>query len=333
MKITTAARPLALLAGLAFSAGAHASYEATTTVDTTASTAINLAFNSFTSDDPPPLTQTSSLATPLVTGQRAYTDQLSVAALNLFGAASGNVTVSPGSIQVLSTASGGTNINPGAGTAYAYLYAVGSSLATGSFTDAVVWQAAGFAPGTPIYLDYSVRFDGAPSVTVSNVFGQGSGGLNYQWQTQVGPGGLMQSGQRFFRVETDGTVSQNSFDSGSFSTTAYVTLGQAANLSMWVTVSASGMGQSQCENCSWEVNGQGESGGISRLTWNGITGARLFDGTPINLSLLQASSDSGFDYTNAAPVPEPSGGLLMVLGLAAVAAVRGRRSRLTAGVT
>lgn len=90
------------------------------------------------------------LAEPLVTMQQAYADQVNVVGLlNLLGSASGQVTVAPGSIQVATGACSATNISPGSGNLYVHLGASGNSINTGSFTDAVAWQVAGLAPGTP----------------------------------------------------------------------------------------------------------------------------------------------------------------------------------------
>lgn len=314
---------LALMVGLVASTGAQAAYSASTTVDTAASTAINLGINSFSSSDPPPLTQTSSLSTPLVTTQQANADQVNVIGLlNLAGSGSATATVSPGSIQLSTSAGGATNISPGLGNLYVYVQARANVTATGSFADAVVWTVAGLAAGTPIYVDYRVSFAGVPNATAigpgsdpsGSLIGQGLGNLSYQWVTVVGPGGLSMSGGRSLSVTSDGAVSQN-MQFGTFTATGYVTLGQPERLQMWASVDGGGMGYAQCLYCASSIIGQGGSSFQPGLTWGGIAAARLFDGTPIDLALLSSTSDSGMNYATA--VPEPSSGLLLTLGLTA----------------
>lgn len=321
---------LALMVVLVASTGAQAAYTASATVDTAASTAINLSIGSWSSSDPPSLTQSSSLSAPLVIMQQAYTDQVNVIGLlNLAGSGSATATVSPGSIQLSTSASGATNISPGPGNLYVYVQARANVTATGSFADAVVWKVAGLAAGTPIYVDYSVSFAGVPNATAIGpgsdpsgyLIGQGLGNLSYQWITVVGPGGLLMSGQRSLSVTSDGAVSRN-LQFGTFTATGYVTLGQPERLQMWASVDGGGMGYAQCIYCSSSIIGQGGSSFQSGLTWGGIAAARLFDGTAIDLALLSSTSDSGLNYATA--VPEPASGLLLMLGLTAWLVLRRR---------
>lgn len=130
----------------------------------------------------------------------------------------------------------------------------------------------------------------------------------------LGPGRLLLSGQRAYSVSNDGVISQN-IQFGTFTATGYVTLGQAERLQMFLGVDAYASGQAQCLYCTGSTIGQGGASFQPRLTWNGITGARLFDKTPIDLSRLSATSDSGMNYATA--VPESSSGLLLMLGLTA----------------
>ena len=64
------------------------------------------------------------------------------------------------------------------------------------------------------------------------------------------------------------------------------------------------------------------------IAWEGIVELRDADGHVVT-DYAALSATSGFDYRNAyvAAVPEPSGGLLLLAGLAAVAAVVRRRAR------
>jgi hypothetical protein len=103
-------------------------------------------------------------------------------------------------------------------------------------------------------------------------------------------------------------------------------LGAAENLSMFMRVQNYGSGSGFCENCVWVVNGAAFSTATFQpgLSWNGISGARLADGTPIQLSLLSAVSDSGFDYVSS--VPESPVALLMAGGLSLLAVARRRMS-------
>ena len=311
---------LALFVGLVASAGAQAAYTATTSVNTMTQTFLSLSLSGYSEHDPPELTQSSSRSTPLVTAQQAYTDQVIVGVLNVAASASVQVSVSPGSIQLSTAVGDALNSSAGLGNLQIDLSSAASSTIAGSFTDAVAWQVADLAPGTRVYLDFSVRFVGTPSVLASapqsalnGSFSQGGGEVKYQWGAQLGTGQL-QAINRVYRVNFDGTVAQN-MEFGTFGVTGYVTLGQAELLQMGLSTISSSSTRERCVSCAAAMNGQGSSSFQPGLTWNGISAARLFDGTPIDLSRLSAMSDSGVNYVTA--VPEPSSALLLTLGLTA----------------
>lgn len=316
----------AALLGLATPLAAQAAYVASTTVDTAASTA-NPFWGDWTSQDQPLATLTSSQAAPLVNTQTSHTERLG-SVVNLVADGTAFVSVQPGRVQLSAAGSGSTNVDPRPTSTRVSVDAEGSASATGSFSDLVTWRAAGVPDGTAVVLAFDFRFSGVPpAVTQNFVGGYGWGGLDYQWQVQVGAGGLFGSGQRFYSLNSDGSVFQNTFEFGVVHATAQVVLGSPEQLRMWANLNARGHGGTVCDNCSWVGNGATAASAtfMPGLTWEGVTGARLLNGTPIALAQLSSTSDSGFEYLNAAAVPEPASIALLLGGLGLLPAVTRRR--------
>lgn len=69
-------------------------------------------------------------------------------------------------------------------------------------------------------------------------------------------------------------------------------------------------------------SGNGSGDGLATLDWGGIS--EVLDGSGNLVVGYQVSSESGFDYVQPAPVPEPTSGIMLLAGLASLRAMRAR---------
>ncbi|MDY0742917.1 hypothetical protein SNE35_00295 [Paucibacter sp. R3-3] len=238
------------------------------------------------------------------------------------GGGSGSASVQPGGIHL--SAIGSANVQ-GDRESYDQGGASGYGYASGSFSETMVWNVAGVAPGTLVTVDFQIRVDGLTGINTSLLQGGTASGYRiYDWDV------------RFATVGYHAVVnSDQANDFGTFSFSAQVTTGAPVTLSLYGSVGAGANAGILCSTF-WGFPCDEFAHGASALSfadlghtlaWNGVTGLHLGD-EALSLSALSVSSDSGFDYMGAyvGAVPEPASAALWVLGLLALPLLRLSRS-------
>ena len=124
-----------------------------------------------------------------------------------------------------------------------------------------------------------------------------------QWQVNV-INGVDASGARFF-----GSIGQQGYDMLFWLDTQYT----AANHSSWGDISEAG----------WDITNPGEFGG-NALLWLGLAEANWTSINPANFVILTPTDPNGGQEMTA-PVPEPSGLLLLGSGILTLAGVARKR--------
>lgn len=286
------------------------------------------------SDDPADRTAATTLAGPLTVSNSAYalTTEASYTA-SATGHAS--ATVIPGAISLMAAGYGGGTASPPTwyqtdNTGYAY--------ASAAFQDRMQLDIAGVNPGTLVKVDFSVRFDGNASVTRTAVAGGwGKGGGDYQWGLQInsagwGAGMIYASGTRTYQQDDWGNVTFNTLDFGTKSFSAWLMTGTPLGLSAWAWAQAFGRGgTSFCPaGCTDQMAGGGNAVmDVSHtLSWEGVQGISLADGTVVNLATVSLLSETGVNLLlPVTSVPEPMSAVLLVLGLGLLSVAQRRRAR------
>lgn len=92
-------------------------------------------------------------------------------------------SVSPGLVSVKASGQGtGAALPP----TYSQSDSTGYGYASGGFTDSMTLSVSGVAPGTLVWVDFAVRFEGVSGVNRTAVAGGwGKGGGDYHWLVQV----------------------------------------------------------------------------------------------------------------------------------------------------
>jgi hypothetical protein len=216
------------------------------------------------------------------------------------------------------------------------LHAIDNGNVSLSLDDRITFSIAGRPVGTPFLMEASVRvdalagsFSGAPGTPVTpNAYASGNTSFGFDLLVDgARPAGLPSaitnrfSDSGYFGVRPDGTTFN---DLARFNYPKLVTVTMYAYSGMPLTVEMfARMGTGAIADASYNPESAGSvEAGVwgnmaNTLSWQGVSGMRLVDGTPIPTATFSAISSSGFDYTKAyvASIPEPSSAWLMVLGL------------------
>ncbi len=328
-----------LLAGLAALAmeGARATtlpaYAASARAEAGASVLQADPFNRSNSDSPPPQSASGGTAGPVTAEVRAYTEILNPPVGDVAGAASGRAEVTPGRIALQALGSG-TGSYTSAGFAQLANDGSGGVTTSGSFEDWLVFDVAGMPAGTAILIDTAVQLTASPSL-VGNLVGGGwgRGSLRYTFTAQLyQPQGYWAHGFQDYpmypaeRYYDGGTLNVVRDLAGTYLHPAtLVWTGLPTRLTMSLELAAFGRGGSYCYyGCGVASVGAVDAIAQAALSWQGVSGVTLLDGTVVPAGSLSIQSASGFDYSVSA-VPEPPAALLWLAGGACVAGLVRRR--------
>jgi PEP-CTERM motif len=184
--------------------------------------------------------------------------------------------------------------------------------------DRGVFSMAGLANGTVVTLTAFLGVSGSLSASSLGSL-DGTGGQAFaNWFGKLGAGSA-NGGAALTANPAEQTGSQ--LQTGIFYFSANITLGADVDIQYGTQTIAFASAGLSCSTSCPNANSESTivSDFASTLTWGGISGAKLADGTVLDLSRLSMQSASGFNYiAPSTTVPEPSSFVLLASALVAV---------------
>ena len=176
-----------------------------------------------------------------------------------------------------------------------------------SFSDTLTFDdVAHHGENALVFLKYSLTGSG----TVSQALGSDTWGYSYLG-LQLGNGSAYKDGTAGVGYST-GILTSSTTD---YYAIFFAKLGTASNLNFGLMTNCQGASVVGAASCAMSTT----------FTFKGVEAVALLDGT--ELSNFTVSSKSGFNYVNAAPVPEPSTYALMACGMGLLALRRFRQRK------